>query len=122
MKNTAQRIERLRKEKNYTQDYMATKLNISQQAYQKIESGENNITIERLVAIASLLDTTPNHLLNFNEKTLLINNNNGTNNHLSISNEADTTSNDTLLYLLKESFDFFRKYEQVHENLKTDKN
>jgi transcriptional regulator with XRE-family HTH domain len=48
-------IRKYRNEKCYTQEYMASELGIGQSAYQKIESGEVNLSTDRLVQIASIL-------------------------------------------------------------------
>ena len=49
-------IRRTRENRNYTQDYLAAKLGISQNAYSKIELGYSNITLNRLVEIAEILE------------------------------------------------------------------
>lgn len=49
-------IRKYRDEKCYTQSYMAEQLGIGQSAYQKIESGDIKISIERLTQIANILD------------------------------------------------------------------
>ncbi|MES2427113.1 MAG: helix-turn-helix transcriptional regulator [Bacteroidota bacterium] len=41
----------------YTQEYMAFKLEISQNAYSKIELGYTKLTVETLFNIADLLET-----------------------------------------------------------------
>ena len=41
--------------RNYSQDYLAMKLNISQNAYSKIELGYTRVTMERLFIIADVL-------------------------------------------------------------------
>jgi transcriptional regulator with XRE-family HTH domain len=48
-------IRRYRDEHCFTQEYMATKLGISQSTYQKLEAGNVKITQERLAEIASIL-------------------------------------------------------------------
>lgn len=48
-------IRRYRDEQCLSQEYMATKLGISQSTYQKIEAGGVNITKERLAEIANIL-------------------------------------------------------------------
>jgi transcriptional regulator with XRE-family HTH domain len=48
------RIQRLIK--GYSQDYMAYNLNISQNAYSKIERGQTEITLKRLYEIVKILD------------------------------------------------------------------
>jgi len=56
-------IHGLRRSKEYSQDFMAYKLNISQNAYSKIESGKTPLTLERFFKIAELLDVSPARLL-----------------------------------------------------------
>lgn len=46
----------MREHRNYTQDYLAAKLKISQNAYSKIELGYSKITLNRLVDIAEILE------------------------------------------------------------------
>ena len=50
-------IRAKRMELNYTQEYMAFKLNISQNAYSKIELSYTKLTLEALFNIADILET-----------------------------------------------------------------
>jgi len=52
-----QRIKQKRLEKNYTQEYVATRLGISQNAYSRIETGLTQLKTERLDTLASILET-----------------------------------------------------------------
>lgn len=52
----AANIRKIREFRNYTQDYLAAKLEISQNAYSKIELGYSNITLQRLIHIAFILE------------------------------------------------------------------
>ena len=56
MKAVAAAIRNKREYRNYTQEYLAFKLNISQNAYSKIELGYTKITVERLFQIAEILE------------------------------------------------------------------
>ncbi|WP_295677075.1 helix-turn-helix transcriptional regulator [uncultured Mucilaginibacter sp.] len=49
-------IRKIREFRNYTQDYLAAKLQISQNAYSKIELGYSSITLSRLVKITEILE------------------------------------------------------------------
>jgi transcriptional regulator with XRE-family HTH domain len=49
-------IRKIREFRNYTQDYLAAKLGISQNAYSKIELGYSNITLTRLIEISEILE------------------------------------------------------------------
>ena len=55
-KTIVSNIRKIREFRNYTQDYLAAKLQISQNAYSKIELGYSSITLNRLVKIAELLE------------------------------------------------------------------
>jgi len=51
------RIKEKRMLLNYTQDYVAHRLNISQNAYSKLECGLTSCTVERLFEIAEIFQT-----------------------------------------------------------------
>lgn len=59
------RLKNIQKERNYTQVFVANKLGIYLQAYSKIESGETQLTIEKLNEIITILDIHPNQILEF---------------------------------------------------------
>lgn len=59
----SRRICRIRKSKEYSQEYVSTQLGISQQAYNKIENGVTKIGILRLLKIAAILEVELNQLL-----------------------------------------------------------
>lgn len=56
-------IRNARLYKNYSQDYLAFKLNISQNAYSKIECGYTKITLQRIIEIAGILGVSLNKLI-----------------------------------------------------------
>jgi transcriptional regulator with XRE-family HTH domain len=56
IKAVAAAIRKKREFRNYTQEYLALKLHISQNAYSKIELGYTKITLERLFQIADILE------------------------------------------------------------------
>jgi len=55
-KTVASNIRRVREFRNYTQDYVARKIGISQNAYSKLELGFHKLSLERLFQIADVLD------------------------------------------------------------------
>lgn len=63
IENTAARIRALREAKHYTQEYMARHLSLSIRAYSKIETGETQLTINRLNEISAILDISPLDIL-----------------------------------------------------------
>jgi len=70
-KNVAGNIRKIREYRDYTQDYLAAKLKISQNAYSKIELGYSKLTIERLFQIADILEVEVTHLLTLNHNDLI---------------------------------------------------
>jgi transcriptional regulator with XRE-family HTH domain len=56
IKAIAANIRHKREYRNYTQEYLAAKLQISQNAYSKIELGYTKITVERLFQVADVLE------------------------------------------------------------------
>lgn len=55
----ASNIRKAREYRNYTQEYLAFKLSISQNAYSKIELGHTKLTVDRLFQIAEVLEVDP---------------------------------------------------------------
>jgi len=51
-----QNIRGIRITKQYSQDYVAAKLNISQNAYSKMELGYTEISVERLLKVVGILE------------------------------------------------------------------
>lgn len=69
------RIKHIRESKNFTQEYMAGKLGISQNAYSKIESGQTRLTTDRMEEISKALDIPVESLLTDDFKFFNIYNN-----------------------------------------------
>lgn len=61
--NLGERIKRLREERNYSQQYLAGKLGISQKAYSKIETNQTKLSVDNLLKIAEILETSINKIL-----------------------------------------------------------
>ncbi len=68
MQVVAGNIRKVREYRNYTQDYLAAKLGISQNAYSKIELGYSKITLDRLFHIALILEVEVTQLLYFDQQ------------------------------------------------------
>jgi transcriptional regulator with XRE-family HTH domain len=68
----------LRELRNYTQEYVADELGISQNAYSLLENGKTAMRVEQLLVLAKVLDTDPNELLSPNPPVININNTDNT--------------------------------------------
>lgn len=58
-----QRIENLRIDHDYTQEYVAIKLNIAREVYRRYEKGTRTIPVDCLIALAKLYNTSTDYLL-----------------------------------------------------------
>ena len=105
-------LKKLRKEKKLTQTELASKLNISQKSYSNWESGKAEPTLDNIIKLANILDTTTDELLgrhtNFGDRIL----NKKNKYDLSVLKESNTQN----LYDLKMTFAF----ELLDESINTD--
>jgi transcriptional regulator with XRE-family HTH domain len=68
--DTAKKVKKLRELKGYTQEYMATELEVSTRQYQRIESGEIDLTLGKIEQIAKLLELSPVQVMGFDDKLI----------------------------------------------------
>jgi transcriptional regulator with XRE-family HTH domain len=69
-KEIGARIKRLREDKNYSQDYLAQKLGITQKAYSKIETNQTRLSVDNLLRISEVLETSINKILDIDGGTV----------------------------------------------------
>jgi transcriptional regulator with XRE-family HTH domain len=53
----AERLKQIRLKKNYSQEYVASKIGLSQKAYSKIENNETRLSVETLLVLSDILQT-----------------------------------------------------------------
>ena len=71
--NPETKIKQIRELKNLTQEFVATQLDLSTRAYSKIESGETQLTINRLNEISKVLEVDPIEILGFDHQQVFNN-------------------------------------------------
>ena len=59
------KIKSIRELKNYTQEYMADQLGVTQAGYSKIEKGKTSLSYEKLVEIGKILDVSVEDIISF---------------------------------------------------------
>ena len=64
------KIRKMRELRNLTQEYVATRLGISQSNYARMESNDVSIPDKRLAELSEILQTTPEAIRNFDEKVV----------------------------------------------------
>jgi transcriptional regulator with XRE-family HTH domain len=62
------KIKKIRELKNYTQEYMAERLEMTQAGYSKIERDESDISFTKLNTISDILEVKLEDLISFDEK------------------------------------------------------
>ena len=67
------KIKQIRELKNFTQEFVASQLGLTTRAYSKIESGETQLTINRLNEISGILGVEPMEVLGFDDKQVFNN-------------------------------------------------
>lgn len=71
--NPETKIKQIRELKNISQEFVANKLGIATRTYSKIETGETQLTINRLNEISEILEVPPMEILGFDEKQVFNN-------------------------------------------------
>ncbi|MCS7073176.1 MAG: helix-turn-helix transcriptional regulator, partial [Bacteroidia bacterium] len=113
VEQTGQRVRKYREMKNFTQEYMAEQLGMSQQNYSKLESGNVAITVNQLEKISEvlganigeLLGSTPMNFTNFHNQ---VTGENAKDQKISMFT-FDYSSNASIQEFLKEECEFLRK-------------
>ena len=114
--NLGEKIKKLRELKNYTQQYMADQLDISQSGYGKIERNEIDISISKLEKIAKILDTDIYTVMIFDEKNVF---NTRMEKHTYTSVNNQTELFDKIIHQYKEEIGYLK--EVINQLLKRDK-
>ena len=73
IQNPEIKLKNLRELKNFTQEYMAQQLGLTTRAYSKIETGETQLTINRLNEISKILNVDPIEALGFDHQNIFNN-------------------------------------------------
>ena len=69
--NIGDKIRKIRESKDYSQEYMATKLKITQPSYARLESGCTRLSIDRLEKRAELLEVRTEVLIKMEDRFML---------------------------------------------------
>lgn len=101
-------IKKLREKKNYTQEFMAETLGVSQRAYSSIENGHTQLTVDKLLEISDTLKVSVADIIGYDSRYVYNNN---------FNNNA--TENKGNLIFKQESFD---EYKELYERLLESKN
>lgn len=116
---TYEKIRQMREEKKWSQEEVATKLNISPSGYAKIERGETGLTLKRLEQLADILETDILHLIQNEEPQCIyqFNNENGgeTNQYVYMDSKQNTDKDkeiETLNLIIVHKDELIEQYQE----------
>jgi transcriptional regulator with XRE-family HTH domain len=95
-----EKIRFMREAKDWSQEEMAVKLNMSVSGYSKIERGESRAYIPKLEQIAEVLDVDLTELIAFGERHILINENSNNHSGNVIGSSTELTFENQKLHLM----------------------
>ncbi|SFC97190.1 helix-turn-helix transcriptional regulator [Flavobacterium phragmitis] len=99
------KIRNIRELKNYTQEYMAERLGVTQAGYSKIEKGKTSLSYEKLVDIGKILDVTVEDIISFEYDKYFSNFNNNNNSKITGNNNGSILINADNSSVLKELYE-----------------
>ncbi len=111
-KGFAERIKVIRISKGFSQEDVATHLNISQSAYAKIEQGTSKLDTKRLLKIAELLKVEPSELLSSDNEKFVFNNSTITKSFIEHYYDGIKEVYESQITSLKEEIAFLRRLVQ----------
>ena len=68
MKVCGQNIRKMRRDRDFTQEYMAFEMGISQKAYSDIENSKVKIHLDMLTKISAILDIKPSDICSISDQ------------------------------------------------------
>ncbi|MBN9283786.1 MULTISPECIES: helix-turn-helix transcriptional regulator [unclassified Flavobacterium] len=119
----SEKIKNIRELKNFTQEYMADQLGITQAGYSKIENGATVLTYVKLLEIARVLGVKIEDIINFDSQKYFnsFNNIKGNNNgSIMINSDSDTIKSlyedkiQLLGKLLEKTEDELKRYREKY--------
>ncbi len=106
MKAIGENIRKIRTMKGYSQDYVASKLKMSQNNYSRIELDQNKLNLDQLYEIAEVLDVDITDILNFQEKYVF---HNTSHNQAGGETKSGIFNNESLIAEMKQDILFLRE-------------
>lgn len=112
----------LRESKDYSQEYVAEYLGISQNTYSKLENGQSRLTVDRMKQLAELYGVAPEYFLS--NDLPVVTYNNGHNSHggyfVTYNNRSVNFDPDVLTKLLEEKDKMIQEKENQIGFLKSE--
>lgn len=112
IKKVASKVRQMRHFKGLSQEWVADQLGISPRQYQRIESGQHDLSLQRLEEICQVLEVKPPELLGMDEKYVIDNgSNSGSGQSLTNNDRTEQllTQYQEQIKQLKEEVAFLRK-------------
>ncbi len=68
MKIKYEKIRAARLKKNYTQEYIANEIGVSQSQYSRLEKGESSLDVDKLGEIVTILEISPYDIIEYTKQ------------------------------------------------------
>lgn len=118
MSNVAKNLKTLRELHDYTQEYVADYIGVSQNTYSMMERGETRITIDRLETIATLYNMDIADILKMNDTMIIHNLHDIKDNKGVVGNNKDVTINNNFTEEDRKMFrEILERLEKENERL-----
>jgi transcriptional regulator with XRE-family HTH domain len=117
MVTIGEKIRKMRELRNYTQEYMAERLQIKQATYSNLETGVAEIKFIQVEKVATVLEISLLELINFDEKKVFKASNNKEENQKSIRENSTNTEKqlyEQILVMQKERIVFLENLVKTH--------
>lgn len=98
------KIKSIRELKNYTQQYVAEQLQMTQAGYSKIEKGTTNLTIEKLQRLSVIFELPIENIINFERNSYFVESKNYV-----VVNKPDEVSFTSVKKLYEDKIDLLEK-------------
>ena len=104
-------LRKIRELKGYSQEYIATAIDISQRNYSRIEQNEIDLNLSKLYRISEILEVTPQQIMGFDEQFVFSNCTNafGINENYYACSEQEKEQYKDQIKHLKGEIDYLRK-------------
>lgn len=115
-KSIGDNIRNIRENLGYSQEYMASQLGLSQQAYSRIEKRPEKTSLEKFLEISAILQVSLNSLINENDNFIQNNfNQNGGNVASQMHINSATEAYEKLINKMNDEISFLRSIIETYK-------
>uniref|UniRef100_UPI00404A2595 helix-turn-helix domain-containing protein n=1 Tax=Flavobacterium sp. TaxID=239 RepID=UPI00404A2595 len=111
------KLKKMRKEKGWTQEWVADQLHLSQSAYARIENGESHSWANHFESICNIYDITPEDLIKLESVTINNNQKGGNSTNAFVINQLSDKLIEQYEFRLKEKDEIINTLKNQLKNI-----